>query len=39
MDGNDDILIRAFMALELAPGGLDGVEGVIVYPSAFDKVS
>jgi putative acetyltransferase len=29
---------EAWMALELVPGALDGVRGVVVYPPAFDGV-
>jgi putative acetyltransferase len=29
---------EAFMALPLRPGGLDGVRGTVVYPSAFSEV-
>ncbi|HDS63316.1 MAG TPA: N-acetyltransferase [Methanofollis liminatans] len=30
---------RAFMALELVEGALDGIEGKVVYPAAFDEVA
>ncbi len=30
---------EAFMALELVPGALDAVEGLVKYPAAFDEVA
>lgn len=30
---------QAWMALELVPGSLSGVEGWVVYPKAFDQIS
>lgn len=33
-----DVPDEVFMALELQPGALDGVSGVVAYPAAFDAV-
>lgn len=30
---------EAFMALELVPGALDGIEGMVIYPPAFNEAT
>ena len=30
---------EAFMALELVPGALEGIEGAVIYPPAFDEAT
>ncbi len=34
-----DVPDNVFMAIELIPGGLDNISGMVVYPKEFDKVS